>query len=214
MKNVFLGGISTSISKTMSAPIERVKFFLQTQYCLDNINPKFKGINNCFINIIKTEGFFSLWRGNLINVIRVFPTQGFNFAFNDYFNNLIFSQFEQKNKSKISIYKHFIGSCLSGGLSGAATLSFVYPLDLIRTRLALDYGKRKFTSAHDCFQQIYKKDSIVGLYRGFGISIFGIVQYRALFFGGYDLIKSYLRNKNITVTLFFLQKFQLLPFLV
>ena len=39
--------------------------------------------------VVAEEGFGSLWRGNLANVIRYFPTQALNFAFKDYFKNLI-----------------------------------------------------------------------------------------------------------------------------
>lgn len=33
-------------------------------------------------------GFISLWRGNLANCIRYFPTQAFNFAFKDTIKNM------------------------------------------------------------------------------------------------------------------------------
>ena len=42
-----------------------------------------------FSRVIAEEGFGSLWRGNLANVLRYFPTQALNFAFKDYFKNLI-----------------------------------------------------------------------------------------------------------------------------
>jgi solute carrier family 25 (adenine nucleotide translocator) protein 4/5/6/31 len=33
--------------------------------------------------VVSEQGFLSLWRGNFLNVLRYFPTQGFNFAFKD-----------------------------------------------------------------------------------------------------------------------------------
>ena len=38
--------------------------------------------------VVAEEGFGSLWRGNLANVIRYFPTQALNFAFKDYIKTL------------------------------------------------------------------------------------------------------------------------------
>jgi solute carrier family 25 (adenine nucleotide translocator) protein 4/5/6/31 len=35
----------------------------------------YKGIGECFARTIRDEGAISLWRGNLANVIRYFPTQ-------------------------------------------------------------------------------------------------------------------------------------------
>jgi solute carrier family 25 (adenine nucleotide translocator) protein 4/5/6/31 len=80
----------------------------------------------------------------------------------------------------------------SGGAAGATSLMFVYPLDFARTRLAADIGKgseRQFNGLAHCISTIHKRDGFKGLYQGFGVSVFGIVVYRAAFFGGYDTAK-------------------------
>ena len=81
-----------------------------------------------------------------------------------------------------------LGSLASGGAAGASSLCFVYPLDFARTRLAADIGKetRQFNGLVDCLGKIYKSDGLFGLYQGFGISVVGIIAYRALYFGFYD----------------------------
>lgn len=48
----------------------------------------YKGIGDCFKRVIAEEGFGSLWRGNLANVLRYFPTQALNFAFKDQFKRM------------------------------------------------------------------------------------------------------------------------------
>jgi len=80
---------------------------------------------------------------------------------------------------------------LSGGAAGATSLTFVYPLDFARTRLAADVGKgkggeREFNGLVDCLTKIFKSDGAYGLYRGFGISVIGIIAYRASYFGMFD----------------------------
>jgi solute carrier family 25 (adenine nucleotide translocator) protein 4/5/6/31 len=49
-----------------------------------------------------------------------------------------------------------MGNLLSGGFAGATSLTFVYPLDFARTRLAADIGKgaaeRQFTGMNDCLK--------------------------------------------------------------
>lgn len=42
----------------------------------------------------------------------------------------------------------------------------------------------------DCIRKIYKAEGMGGLYRGFGVSVQGIIVYRAAFFGGFDTLKS------------------------
>ena len=40
------------------------------------------------IRVPKEQGFAALWRGNLANVIRYFPTQALNFAFKDTYKKM------------------------------------------------------------------------------------------------------------------------------
>ena len=42
----------------------------------------------------------------------------------------------------------------------------------------------------DCMKKIMKADGLSGLYQGFAISVFGIIVYRAAFFGFYDTTKA------------------------
>ena len=89
----------------------------------------------------------------------------------------------------------FIGNCASGGAAGATSLTVVYPLDFARTRLAADVGsggEREFNGLVDCIMKIFKKDGPIGLYRGFGISVVGIIAYRASYFGMFDTGKAML----------------------
>jgi len=54
--------------------------------------------------------------------------------------------------------------------------------------------------------KIYKSDGLSGLYRGFGISVAGIIVYRAAYFGGYDTLKKMIfgDNKNASILLKFM----------
>jgi solute carrier family 25 (adenine nucleotide translocator) protein 4/5/6/31 len=190
MLDFALGGVSAAISKTAVAPIERVKLLLQTQDASTQIkgDMKYKGIMDVFVRVPKEEGFGAFWRGNLANVIRYFPTQALNFAFKDTYKK-IFCPYDPKKE----FWKFFLGNLASGGAAGATSLMFVYPLDFARTRLAADVGKgpesRQFNGLVDCLGKIYKSDGLNGLYRGFGISVLGIIVYRAFYFGGYDTAK-------------------------
>jgi len=189
----FMGGVSAAVSKTAAAPIERVKLLIQNQDEMIKTgrlaNP-YKGIGDCFARVIKEEGFAQLWRGNLANVIRYFPTQALNFAFKDHFKRMF-----GYNKDKDGYWIWFAGNLASGGAAGASSLLFVYSLDYARTRLANDNksakkgGSRQFNGLVDVYRQTLKTDGIAGLYRGFVISCVGIVVYRGLYFGVYDSVK-------------------------
>jgi len=147
------GGISAAVSKTIVAPIERVKMLLQVQEVVKDIpkDQRYSGIADCFKRVSSEQGFWSLYRGNLANVIRYFPTQALNFACKDQFKK-IFNPYSIKKEP----FKFFLGSCASGGAAGATSLCFVYPLDFARTRLAADVGAgkaREFNGLIDCLKK-------------------------------------------------------------
>merc|ERR1712051_164523 len=190
MADFMIGGVSAAVSKTIVAPIERVKLLLQVQDASSSIKPedRYNGIGDCFSRVIKEQGFSSLWRGNLANVVRYFPTQALNLAFKDFYKT-IFNPYNPKTEP----FKFFIGNCMSGGAAGATSLTVVYPLDFARTRLAADVGsggEREFSGLVDCLKKIAAKDGPQGLYRGFGISVVGIIAYRASYFGMFDTGKA------------------------
>jgi solute carrier family 25 (adenine nucleotide translocator) protein 4/5/6/31 len=207
VRDFFIGGISAAVSKTAVAPIERVKLILQVQDANKNIpeDKRYKGIGDCFSRVYKEQGFLSLWRGNLANVIRYFPTQALNFAFKDTYKKYLNPYDSRKQPGMF-----FLGNMASGGAAGATSLTFVYPLDFARTRLAADVGKggqREFTGLVDCLSKIMKSDGVYGLYRGFGISVVGIIAYRAAYFGMFDTGKVFLFPDMKKANIFFLWAF-------
>merc|ERR1711998_454116 len=177
--NFLAGGISAAASKTVVAPIERVKLLLQVQYANPNIpkEQQYAGIGDCFSRVTSEQGVMSLWRGNLANVIRYFPTQALNFACKDTYKKWLCPY-----NPKTEPVKFFMGNMASGGAAGATSLCVVYPLDFARTRLAADVGSgkaREFTGLVNCLTKVAGKDGPQGLNKGFGISVIGIVAYRA-----------------------------------
>jgi len=200
-KDFLAGGIAAAISKTAVAPIERVKLLLQVQAASKQIaaDQQYKGMVDCFVRIPKEQGFLAYWRGNLANVIRYFPTQALNFAFKDKYKQIFLGGVDKNTQ----FWRFFAGNLASGGAAGATSLCFVYPLDFARTRLGADVGKagkREFTGLGDCLVKIFKADGITGLYRGFSVSVQGIIIYRAAFFGLYDTAKGMTGKTNIFVS--------------
>ncbi|CAG9788997.1 unnamed protein product [Diatraea saccharalis] len=108
-----------------------------------------------------------------------------------------------KNKN---FWRYFAGNLASGGAAGATSLCFVYPLDFARTRLAADVGKGKakeFNGLIDCLMKTMKSDGPIGLYRGFLVSVQGIIIYRATYFGFFDTARAMLpdpKNTSLFVT--------------
>lgn len=204
-ENFMLSGVAAGVSKTCAAPIERVKLLVQNQDEMmrqGRLDKPYKGVVDCTMRTLKTEGVVPFWRGNLANVLRYFPTQALNFAFKDQIK-AIFPKI-----TKETPFAQKIGTNIaSGGMAGSLSLCFVYSLDYVRTRLANDSkskdGTRQYNGLIDCYKQTLKSDGIQGLYRGFVISCVGIFIYRGLYFGLYDTMKPILLGSDGSALLSF-----------
>jgi solute carrier family 25 (adenine nucleotide translocator) protein 4/5/6/31 len=177
-KDLLLGGTIGAVTKTILAPVERVKLLMQTQ----RSNPKvksgeiqpYKNPIDCVIRVNREQGLRSFWRGNLVNCLRYAPQQGSALAFNDYINKL-FPNYD----SKTDFWKSFSVKLFSGGLSGAISNTICYPFDFARTRLASDLGKSQFNGITDCIMSTVRKQGITGLYTGWTVTCIGAFVYRA-----------------------------------
>jgi len=208
VENFALSGAAAVISKTAAAPIERVKLMVQNQDEMlksGRLDRPYTGVLDCSRRILTEEGVLPLWRGNLANCLRYFPTQALNFAFKD----KIKAQFKptKADAAPIRLGKNVA----SGGLAGAMSLCFVYSLDYARTRLANDTksakkgggGERQFNGLLDVYKKTIASDGVAGLYRGFVISCVGIIVYRGCYFGFYDTLKPILLGDDAGVVISF-----------
>jgi len=204
-ENFMLAGVAAGVSKTVAAPIERVKLLVQNQDEMikqGRLDKPYTGVLDCTRRVLSTEGVYPFWRGNLANVLRYFPTQALNFAFKDAIKVAFATPKDASNAKKFTM------NILSGGMAGTCSLLFVYSLDYARTRLANDAkgkgGERQFNGLIDVYTKTLKSDGIQGLYRGFAISAVGIFIYRGMYFGMFDTLKPLLLGDNPNVGLSFL----------
>jgi len=204
-ENFMLAGVAAGVSKTIAAPIERIKLLVQNQDEMikqGRLDKPYKGVMDCAGRVLKTEGVYPFWRGNLANVLRYFPTQALNFAFKDAIKAMFATPKDAGSTRK------FATNIASGGFAGTMSLLFVYSLDYARTRLANDAkgkgGERQFNGLIDVYVKTLKSDGIQGLYRGFTISAVGIFIYRGMYFGMFDTLKPILVGDGGSVGLSFL----------
>merc|ERR1712087_261203 len=189
--NLAAGGISGAISKTITAPLEKVKLAIQNQ----DSNPRiisgemkpYTSMGNCFTRHVTELGAASLWRGNVANCIRYVPTAAFNLAFKDNIKRM----FPKYDKNR-DFGKFAMSQIASGAAAGGATNTMVYPLIYVRTVLGADIGKvKKFNGMFDCLVKTAKEGGVISLYNGIGPSTVGIVVYRGAQFGLQDIVKAF-----------------------
>merc|ERR1712180_206523 len=205
VENFLLAGVAAGVSKTAAAPIERIKLLVQNQDEMikqGRLDKPYNGVVDCLRRVLATEGVYPLWRGNLANVLRYFPTQALNFAFKDSIKAIF------ATPKDASAQRKFATNIASGGAAGTLSLLFVYSLDYARTRLANDNksktGTRRFNGLIDVYVKTLKSDGIQGLYRGFTISAVGIFIYRGMYFGLFDTLSPIIVGKDGNVGISFL----------
>lgn len=170
VKDMVMGGIAGVVSRTMTAPLELLKIQNQNRYMP----------NTTWSEVIKKEGISGLWKGNLVNNIRIFPQNALNFAIFEF--NRKHLPIENKNA------RHFV----SGTISGIAAMTIVYPLENIRSRLSLQTNKNHYTGIID----VFKRTPINELYYGLGMSILGYAPYNAINFMTYNWLKKESENRG------------------
>ena len=120
--------------------------------------------------------------------MRVFPFTAFQFYFYELFKSLLFPKGEQNN---------YTVKLTAGGLAGIATSTLTYPLDLIRTFLAIQTTHHRtdvFGSKPSITRglvNIVKKRGFSGLYAGWPVTVLSVVPYIGLQMSVFDWTATY-----------------------
>jgi len=190
LSNLAAGGISGAVSKTITAPLEKIKLAIQNQdsnpRVLSGEMKRYTGMGDCFSRHVSELGATSLWRGNVANCVRYVPTAAFNLMFKDTLK-AIFPKVKKDDLAKFAATQ-----IASGSLAGGLTNTLVYPLIYVRTVLGADLGKvKQYDNMLDCLRKTVKNGGFFSLYNGIGPSTIGIVVYRGVQFGLQDTIKAF-----------------------
>jgi len=188
------GALATASSKCITAPVERIKLVLQLQNQSSLTGPSsassrpYVGMVDCYRSLIAEQGFASLYRGNLANVAKCLPNHALNFVLRDQYRLLFL-----KNVNRKEHYGQFVlGNFMAGAAGGTTSLCLTYPLDVARTRLAVETNKNgtaRYRGIYDCLRTISQKEGIFGTYKGFIVSLQFVAVSRAIFFGMFDTIR-------------------------
>lgn len=171
--DMIIGGIAGVVSRSLTAPLELVKIQNQNKFIP----------NSSIKEVLKKEGLKGLWKGNLVNNIRIFPQNSINFAVFEFNKKHLFNFIHNYN------LKNFI----SGTFSGIIALSIIYPLENIRSRLSLQTNKNHYKGVID----VFRKTPIRQLYNGLFMSILGYAPYNAFNFTFYNFFKKEAQNHNL-----------------
>lgn len=181
------GGIAGMVSRTCVSPLERLKILLQVQHVTGHdTKPKYTSQWQGLKMILREEGVRGFFKGNGANLVRVFPYTGIQFLTMD---TLSAYRKRQTGKEHLSPLE----KQLVGGLSGMASVTFTYPLDVARGRLTAQGGVlgRQYNGLADTLVKMAKAEGLRSWYHGFTSTFFGVFVYVGVNFMTYETVKEW-----------------------
>ena len=211
------GGLSGVVSRTCTAPLDRIKVFLIARTDLSSTLLKNKEklthiieesthkkvtpqkIESPLIRSIKTiykqGGIKAFYVGNGLNVMKVFPESAMKFGSFEATKKVLCrveGVEDEKKLSKASTY-------LSGGIGGVIAQTTVYPVDTLKYRIqcaSLDSKVKGFKLLTSTAKDLYREGGIRAFYRGLFVGLSGMFPYAALDLGTFTTVKKWYTKRE------------------
>ncbi|KAF2132485.1 mitochondrial carrier [Dothidotthia symphoricarpi CBS 119687] len=216
IRSGFAGGIAGCVAKTSVAPLDRVRILFQTS------NPQFTkytkswvGFAQALRDIYGRDGMKGIFRGHSATLLKIYPYAAINFVAHEQYRALIIC-----SKSQETWIRRFS----AGASAGVTSVFLLYPLDIIRVRLAFETKSRTSSLVEIC-RRIYHEQllsnsapvvsgstsgvikdvalaatprtGVINFYRGFSMTILGMVPYAGMSFMTHDVVGDLLRQPSV-----------------
>ncbi|CAJ1329850.1 unnamed protein product, partial [Effrenium voratum] len=180
-RELLLAGACAGVaSKTVTAPMDRIRMIFQVH------RKRVFSLRSFFnrgMQIIRQEGPWGLWRGNMAVILQVMPYAGIQFMTFDTYQRLL----EQSVPSPCLV------RFSAGALAGASATTLTYPLDLLRAQMAISMTSLWDRVPHSSYtaaaEDIIRNEGVLGLYRGLGPTLLGILPHAGTSFLVFETLK-------------------------
>lgn len=179
LRRLISGAVAGAVSRTAVAPLETIRTHLM-------VGSSGHSTTEVFHNIMKTDGWKGLFRGNFVNVIRVAPSKAIELFAYDTVNKQLSAKPGEQPKLPIP------ASLVAGACAGVSSTLCTYPLELLKTRLTIQRGV--YDGLFDAFLKIVREEGPSELYRGLAPSLIGVIPYAATNYFAYDSLRKAYRK--------------------
>lgn len=179
-KHLWAGAVAAIVSRTLIAPLERLKL----EYI---VRGEQKSLFELIKAIAASEGPKGFWKGNFLNILRTAPFKAINFyAYDTYRSYLL----KLSGNEEATNFERF----LAGAAAGITASLLCLPMDTIRT-VMLAPGGEALGGVVGAFRHMIQTEGFFSLYKGIVPSLVSMAPSGAVFYGVYDILKSaYLRS--------------------
>ncbi|KAI9343845.1 mitochondrial carrier domain-containing protein [Pilaira anomala] len=223
-KYLAAGGMAGAVSRTCTAPFDRLKVYLITQTvsfskqaaaaaAATSSQPPThhqSAILTGLKNIYHQGGFRAFFVGNGLNVIKIVPESAIKFYVFETTKSILAELTHSEDKNAIPVGARFI----AGGVAGLCAQFCIYPVETLKTRIMSSMiiesnGKMMDKKSSDAFKSkqknlilntarsMYTTGGLRGFWPGLTVSLMGVFPYQALDMGIYETLKvTYLQYMN------------------
>ncbi|KAI3912535.1 hypothetical protein MKW98_020997 [Papaver atlanticum] len=183
------GGLAGITAASITYPLDLVRTRLAAQIH----EVYYRGISHTLRTICKEEGCFGLYKGLGATLLGVGPSIAISFAVYETLRSYWQSKRQQDSTVLVSL------AC--GSLSGIASSTATFPLDLVRRRMQLEGagGRARVykTGLFGTFGQIFRGEGLRGLYRGILPEYYKVVPSVGIVFMTYETMKILLSETQV-----------------
>ncbi|XP_043913109.1 calcium-binding mitochondrial carrier protein SCaMC-3 [Protopterus annectens] len=175
-KQLIAGGMAGAVSRTGTAPLDRLKVFMQVHASKSNSLGFISGLRT----MIHEGGIRSLWRGNGINVLKIAPESAIKFMAYEQIKKVI-----RGKQETLRVQERFI----AGSLAGATAQTVIYPMEVLKTRMTLR-KTGQYSNVADCAKKVFLKEGVQAFYKGYIPNLLGIIPYAGIDLAVYETLKN------------------------
>ncbi|KAJ5397977.1 hypothetical protein N7509_006090 [Penicillium cosmopolitanum] len=196
------GGIAGVVSRTITAPLDRLKVYLIAQTGVKNsavraakegaplaaAGDASKTLFDALRELWRAGGMRSLFAGNGLNVVKVMPESAIKFGAYESAKRF-FARMEGHNDTKRLLPT---SQFLSGGIGGMVAQCFVYPLDTLKFRMqcsTVEGGLRGNKLIAATARKVWNANGLFGFFRGLPLGLMGMFPYAAIDLTTFEYLK-------------------------
>ncbi|XDB48662.1 PREDICTED: calcium-binding mitochondrial carrier protein SCaMC-1-like isoform X2 [Capra hircus] len=157
-----------------------------SHFTAQSLETKNVKIMSHLIEMMKEGGVISLWRGNGTNVLKLAPEIAVKIWSYEQYKEYLSSE-----EGSLGTLEKFA----SASLAGATSQSFIYPLEVLKTNLAVS-KTGQYSGLLDCARKIWKLEKITGFYKGYIPSLLTVIPYAGVDITLYELLKTHWLNTH------------------
>ncbi|KAJ9110277.1 hypothetical protein QFC19_001680 [Naganishia cerealis] len=212
-KFLLAGGVAGAVSRTATAPFDRLKVYLitktdtpqelkrppdvlhsgsATEAVKQTTKLGRKGFGHLGEAVVRIYrdggGVRAFWVGNGLNVTKIFPESAIKFFSYEYSKRLFARYWDcVPEQSDISGTSRFI----SGGIGGITSQITIYPVETLKTQLQSRIGRKVAgeSAVANTARAMWKSGGIRAYYRGLTLGLIGVFPYSAIDMSTFEALK-------------------------